>query len=105
MHFYRDLLGFPVRHEADWFVEFQVAKDSFISIADAARSTIAATDGNGVTLTFRVIDLDRAYRSLASSGIALGPILSRWGARVFYFHDPEGHRLELWAPFSGSVSG
>jgi catechol 2,3-dioxygenase-like lactoylglutathione lyase family enzyme len=104
MRFYRDLLGFPIHHAADWFVEFQVTEDSFISIADAARSTIVGSDGNGITLTFQVTDLNRAHRNLTASGIAVGPILSRWGARVFYFHDPEGHRLEAWCPLQGSDS-
>jgi catechol 2,3-dioxygenase-like lactoylglutathione lyase family enzyme len=97
VRFYRDLLGLPVRCARDWFVEFQVMEGSFLSIADAARTTIVSSRGNGITLSLKVTDLDQAHRNLTTAGIAAGPIRNKWGARVFYFHDPEGHRLEAWA--------
>ena len=34
---------------------------------------------------------------LEASGVAVTEIKSRWGANVFYCHDPEGHRIELWS--------
>ncbi|RJQ65905.1 MAG: VOC family protein [Desulfobacteraceae bacterium] len=97
VRFYREVLGLAVHHALDWFVEFQVTPDSFISVADAARATIAGAQGQGLTLAWQVDELDALHRHLMEAGVAVGPIHSRWGARVFYFHDPEGHRLEAWS--------
>jgi catechol 2,3-dioxygenase-like lactoylglutathione lyase family enzyme len=96
--FYRDLPGLTIRHTTDWFVEFQVTGHSFVSIADAARATIPSTLGAGITLSWQVADLEGFHRHLNDHGAAPGAITTRWGARCFYFHDPEGHRLEAWAP-------
>jgi predicted enzyme related to lactoylglutathione lyase len=38
-----------------------------------------------------------AWQILKDNGIAVGPIKEVWGARVFYFYDPEGDRLEVWS--------
>ena len=95
--FYRDTLRFEVTFENDWFVEFILGDGSYISIADAARATIAATGGSGVTLSWQVPDVDRAHRILAERGVQPGAIHQRWGAAAFHCHDPEGHRIELWA--------
>ena len=97
MRFYRDLLKLSVHLSLDWFVEFQLPGGGFLSIADAARATIASSHGNGITLAFHVTDVDQAHHHLTAAGIVAGPIQSKWGARVFYFHDPEGHRLEAWS--------
>jgi catechol 2,3-dioxygenase-like lactoylglutathione lyase family enzyme len=99
VRFYRDVLGLTVHHAVDWLVEFQVTQSAFISIADAARATIASADGGGITLSWRVVDLDAAHGKLARAGVSTGPIQPKWGARVFYFRDPEGHRLEFWSDF------
>jgi catechol 2,3-dioxygenase-like lactoylglutathione lyase family enzyme len=97
VRFYRDVLGLTVHHAVDWLVEFQVTRSAFVSIADAARATIASAGGDGITLSWRVGDLDGVRRKLTQAGIAAGPVQPKWGARVFYFRDPEGHRLEFWS--------
>jgi catechol 2,3-dioxygenase-like lactoylglutathione lyase family enzyme len=79
-------------------VEFRLAENQFVSIADAAGSTIAPADGNGITLSWQVGDLAAAHRELKRQGITISPILPKWSAYVCYFHDPEGHRIELWSP-------
>ena len=39
-----------------------------------------------------------ATRSLLEAhDVAATPITQRWGADVFYCHDPEGHRIEFWS--------
>jgi len=95
--FYRDVLGLSVQHATAWFVEFRLTAESFVSIADAARATVACAQGAGITLSWQVVDLDRFHRYVTDSGVTPGPITDRWGARCFYFHDPEGHRLEAWS--------
>ena len=95
--FYRTVLGLGVAFENDWFVEFQLTSSSLLSIANASRATIRAVDGQGVTLTWRVPKLHETRTVLQARGVDVTEIKSRWGADVFYCHDPEGHRIELWA--------
>ena len=94
--FYRHLLGLPVSFENDWFVEFQLNDGAYLSIADASRASIAAVAGEGITLAWQVSDLAHLHAYLAAADAPVTPIRRRRGARVFYCHDPEGHRLEFW---------
>jgi len=94
--FYRELLGLAVVHESDWFVEFRLTREAFVSIADARRATIDAVDGKGMTLTLHTDALAETRALLDGNGVATTPIAQRWGADVFYCHDPEGHRIEFW---------
>lgn len=96
VHFYKKHLCFPVSFENDWFVEFQLTSTSFLSVANSARATIADVQGQGVTLTWEVTDLEDAKEHLEMQGITTTPIQRRWGALAFYCTDPEGHRLEFW---------
>jgi len=97
--FYRDILELSTTFTSDWFVEFQISSTAYLSIADERRATIKSSRGQGVTLTFRVDNVNEAWKHLSARGIKLGPIRDHaWGARVFYFYDPEGYRLEIWSP-------
>lgn len=98
VQFYGHQLGLPVNHQTDWFVEFSLSPTSFISVADAARASITAVGGQGITLTFKVSHLSHLHQLLQAQGVAVGPIQVKWGADLFYCHDPEGHRLEFWMP-------
>jgi catechol 2,3-dioxygenase-like lactoylglutathione lyase family enzyme len=93
--FYREQVGLRVSHENDWFVEFEVGP-GFLSIADAARATVGQTRGQGVTLSWKVGDIDAARRDLQAKGIEVSAVKQRWGAPAVDFRDPEGHRVELW---------
>jgi catechol 2,3-dioxygenase-like lactoylglutathione lyase family enzyme len=95
--FYRDTLGFDVVHEKDWFVEFRLTDDAFLSVADARRTTIEAVGGKGITLTLHTDALADTKAVLDGLGIPTTPMTRRWGADVFYCHDPEGHRIEFWS--------
>jgi catechol 2,3-dioxygenase-like lactoylglutathione lyase family enzyme len=96
--FYRTVLGFEVEFENDWFVEFRVSGDAYVSIADVGRATIEPARGRGVTLTLRTPEARAAHAVLAERGVEVSPMKRRFGADVFYCHDPEGHRLEFWSP-------
>jgi len=95
--FYRDQIGLPITHATDWFVEFQLGESAYLSIADSARATIRAAQGAGITLSWQVAELADIQQRLHTVGIATTPLQKKWGAHVLYFHDPEGHRVELWA--------
>ena len=97
VQFYRDQLRLPVAFANDWFVEFQLNAAAYLSVADAARASIAAVDGQGITLAWQVHNLEEVRNHLLQQGIAATPLRRRWDAWVFYCHDPEGHRLEFWA--------
>ena len=95
--FYRDVLGLEVHQATDWLVEFRLTADSFVSIADERRATIRSNSGAGLTLAWQVADMTAVHDELMAKAIEVGPIQVRWGARVCYLHDPEGHRIELWS--------
>ncbi len=102
VHFYRDVLGLPGHTLADWFVEFRLAEHSYISIADASQSTIEA-QASGITLSWQVEGVEALHHRLSKLGVKTGPLHTRWGARAFFFHDPEGHRLEAWSTAPGEI--
>lgn len=95
--FYRDVLKLNVNHEAEWLVEFQLIDNSFLSIANAARTSIQSANGDGITLSFQVENINVARHQLREIGIETGPIKPIWGVRAFYVFDPEGHRIEFWS--------
>lgn len=96
--FYRDVFEFDVAFANDWFTEFALGDGSHLSVADAARATIGPGSGAGLTLSWQVPDIDAAHRSLTARGARPDPVHQRWGAAAFHVRDPEGHRIELWAP-------
>jgi catechol 2,3-dioxygenase-like lactoylglutathione lyase family enzyme len=96
VEFYRSVLAFDVEFENDWFVEFRVARDAYLSIADAARTTIEPAGGRGLTITLRTPDVSAVNALLAARGVEVSDVARRWNADVFYCRDPEGHRLEFW---------
>ena len=95
--FYRDMLKLRVNYETEWLVEFRLVDNTYLSIANAAGTSIQSSNGNGITLSFQVETVDVAHRKLRDLGIKAGPIKPIWGARAFYIYDPEGHRVELWS--------
>jgi catechol 2,3-dioxygenase-like lactoylglutathione lyase family enzyme len=96
--FYQRVFEFPINHQTDWFMEFQVAENSYLSIADERRATIRSVEGQGITLSWQVANVAEIHASLLALKIDSSPIREKWGASLFYLHDPEGHRIELWQP-------
>lgn len=96
--FYRDVLGLSVSLSKEWFVELQLTGSSFLSLADAGRSSVRPGGGVGVTLTWRVADIDDVHRRLRERGVEAEDVREHpWGGRLFRFVDPEGHRVEIWS--------
>lgn len=94
--FYKDVLELSQNFSNDWFVEFMLNDNARLSIANEERASIKSGGGQGITLTFNVDDLEALHTLLTSRGAEPTPIRSRWGAKVFYMRDPEGHRVEFW---------
>lgn len=94
--FYRERLGLATSFKNEWFVEFVLTDGAALSVADAGRATIAAVEGQGITLALLVDDLPALHERLHAAGVSVTPMRQRWGAWVFYCRDPEGHRIEFW---------
>lgn len=96
--FYRDILGFPVTFENEWFVEFKITASAHLSVANEQRASIKSADGRGLTLAFQVNQADRTWKCLLDKGMNVGKIVDHpWGGRAFFVFDPEGNRLEVWS--------
>ena len=95
--FYRDVLKLAVNHETNWMVEFRLSDKSYLSIADKKRATVGCANGKGITLSFQIHDVEGIKSRLKRRGIETSDTRLVWGAQAFYIHDPEGHRIELWA--------
>jgi len=97
VRFYRDVLGFRIVLQRDWFVEFQVAPEAFVSVADSARASIEPGNGAGLTLSWQVEHLATVRMQLIEAGLSVSEIQTRWGALVAHFFDPDGNRIEVWS--------
>jgi catechol 2,3-dioxygenase-like lactoylglutathione lyase family enzyme len=100
VRFYRDVLALPISFQNDWFVEFQLGAQVYLSIADERRASIDSVSGQGITLSWQVDDLQAARAELLAQQITLSEVRQKWGASLCYLHDPEGHRIELWQPLN-----
>lgn len=95
--FYRDSLGLPIRFSTHWFVEFVIAGQACLSVADEAHASVKSGSGRGVTVSLQVEDIDLERHRLLEKGLTPGSVKDHpWNARVFYITDPEGHRIEFW---------
>lgn len=96
--FYRDSLGLSPKRVADWLVEFEVASNTYLSVADAERTSIQLSGGAGITITFKVADVHRIWHDLMGRNVMVDPIRDNClGGQAFFLHDPEGNRLEFWS--------
>jgi catechol 2,3-dioxygenase-like lactoylglutathione lyase family enzyme len=62
---------------------------------------IVTKKGNGIeSLTdfnFETPDISHAYRSMKASGVEVGEIKITGSTSMFFFHDPDGHTMMVWA--------
>jgi catechol 2,3-dioxygenase-like lactoylglutathione lyase family enzyme len=94
--FYQNVLQFPINHQTDWFVEFRIDGNTYLSVADEQRASIKSALGKGLTLSWQVADIRRAQDRLRAKKIDISQLEQKWGALVCFFRDPEGNRIELW---------
>jgi catechol 2,3-dioxygenase-like lactoylglutathione lyase family enzyme len=99
LHFYREVLGLPTSYEKDdWFIELRISGFAHLSLADAARCTIPAGNGVGVTLSWCIEDLEELRDKLVKANVNVTEISSGgWRLPYFYAYDPEGTRIEFWS--------
>lgn len=98
LRFYRDMLGLPVSADMGWLTEFRASENSFITVADEARSSVKSAGGLGITITLKVNDADEAGKNMRAAGMSPGETGDfPPNARRFFLHDPEGNRIEVWS--------
>ncbi len=95
--FYRDTLRFPIHFSNEWFVEFSLAGNARLSVADEKRSSIKSCQGNGITISLEVEDIETMYVFMKASGLKPSAIKEIWESRLFCIYDPEGNRIEFWS--------
>ena len=95
--FYKDMLNLPVSFSNEWFTEFHLGGNARLSIADERRSSQKSQDSRGITLALEVDNIDSVWTFINTRNLNPTEIRNHpWNARVFYFFDPEGHRIEIW---------
>src|SRR4051794_31270024 len=62
--FYQQCLNLPINFASDWFVEFSLTATARLSVADERRATIKSSTGTGLTLTFQVENIQKAWQNL-----------------------------------------
>ena len=100
--FYRDTLGFEVKHADDssvWFGDQQVLLLERSAAADLVGAD-ALSRGEGsprVLLCAEVEDVDATHAALEAKGVAFvqPPTSQPWGLRTAHFVDPEGNLWEI----------
>lgn len=97
VRFYRDLIQLPVLVEKEWFVEFELHDHACLSVADAARTSISGSAGAGLTLSWRITDIEAVHQAMIAAGVEAAPLKLNWGRQAFFMFDPEGNRIELWS--------
>ncbi|HET8728468.1 MAG TPA: VOC family protein [Alphaproteobacteria bacterium] len=109
--FYETVMQLPVMTRADRLTAFDAGRQGVLLVfrrgetrqdVQLAGGTIAGHDGNGpLHMAFAVPaeDLDGWRRHLAANGVAIHSEMA-WsrGGHSLYFHDPDGHVIELATP-------
>lgn len=98
VNFYQNILKFRVTFKKDdWFRELEVSKGAHISIANVKHCTIPSSHGKGITLSWKVEELEKLQVYLKEQNVRVTGITSHsWRAPWFYAWDPEGNRIEFW---------
>jgi len=102
LHFYRDLLGVPLRRDLDhggsdrWISGDHAAyswRDSFLHFALYKSKGVVTRD---VQLGFAVADLDAMHATLVEAGVTvdIAPRDEPWG-RTARYRDPDGNSVSL----------
>ncbi|MHC0035411.1 VOC family protein [Pseudoneobacillus sp. C159] len=104
MEFYRDILGLPVRMQADTYVEFDTGATILsINTRNSAKEItgLSISEGLQASQTFEVgfvvEDVEACIDELRQKGVTIltEPVTKPWGQTVAYVGDPDGHFIEI----------
>ena len=105
--FYGDVLGLPIVHDYGTIVMFEhgfCIHDGVNLLEKTYKKPGGFQSGpmgrDNLDIYFETDDLEEAYRIVCESGAdMIHPIETQaWGQRVFRFHDPDGHIVEIGDP-------
>lgn len=100
--FYHHVLGLPIRRDWDEWTELE-AGAVMLALRPRDRPYDAPAEGKAlaVQLAFRVppADVERLYGELKQKNVEMleAPKDKGYGHRTFFFRDPEGNLLEIFA--------
>jgi predicted enzyme related to lactoylglutathione lyase len=94
--FYRDVLGLTLEGDHDW-VETTFPGGARFALHLWHEGATEPSSG-GIHVDFEVPDIDAAAERLRTAGVEIGEIHRQPYGSFFTFVDPEGYRLELFAP-------
>ena len=105
--FYRDVLGQSIQHDYGTIVMFEHGfsiHDGVNLLEKTYKRPGAFPNGpqgkDNLDIYFETDDLESAFEAVVKSGVdVIHPIeVQEWGQRVFRFHDPDGHIVEIGDP-------
>lgn len=104
--FYQHVMGLPIRRDFGSFVLFETG--FAIHAGPALEQTVWGEQGSpteaaygrkNLLLYFEDEDIEAAFDRIAPHVKLIHPIMTQeWGQRVFRFHDPDGHAVEIGEP-------
>jgi catechol 2,3-dioxygenase-like lactoylglutathione lyase family enzyme len=95
--FYVDFLGMEVDHERDWQCFLKCGNQGVALFeVDDGDDVHGGSEVNHMALRLAVGDLERTKKTLIDAGIEVQG--RRGDPNCIYFHDPDGHKLQLLMP-------
>jgi len=94
VHFYQEILGFPLKYQFGDYAGFEVGG---VELGLKTWGGLGAPRQGEPIINFLVDDLDQAYAELSRKGVKFirGPEETLWGGRIALFLDPDGNTLQL----------
>lgn len=103
--FYRDLLGFEIVFEADWYVQLQAPGEPLPQLGVVARTHESVPPEQrrapaGVLIGVEVDDVDAVHACIVEAGLPIIRSLrdEEWGQRHFITLDPAGTMVDVIKP-------
>lgn len=104
IHFYQDVLGFPIKLRVESYVEFDTGEvtlsiNSRQDVREALGLPIPEANSSSQTfeIGFVVDDVHQTIATLKEKGVSVikEPETKLWGQTVAYVSDPDGHFIEI----------
>jgi lactoylglutathione lyase len=92
IHFYRDLLGFPVKKESPEWTELHTGRTTLVLHLTEPGERLARTTPGDAHIGLEVIDLDRFYEEKKAAGVPfrMSPAMQDFGRKMAVITDPDG---------------